>query len=376
MTASDPGDDLAASIAANADWCDDCAISRTDPRHSCDKPAGRRVTSIRGSQIKPRLTRWLIKYRVPTGDLTLLSGREGLGKSLVTAWWAAQATHGKLDGLDAPTNVGFVIGEDSASKTVVPRLIAAGADMERTHFITVSDGIADGLPMFPIDTNDTAQFISDNKIDLLIIDPLVGVLDSRLDSHKDHSIRQALGPLGRLAHETGAAVVGIVHEGKGGGDLSNRVLGSRAFTAAARAVLTVSRDPEDDNARLLVMPKSNLGPLDLPAQSFTIDSTTVHTDEGPADMGVIVWGQERDVSLSDLTDPEPADREESDALTAYIRAYLIDNGGESPAKDVYAGIRDTFGPIAKASIYKARNSAGVTTEKGGMKAGWVWKIDP
>ena len=50
------------------------------------------------SSIKPRPVRWLWPDRIPSGALTLLAGREGIGKSLVGVHLAAQLTRGTLPG--------------------------------------------------------------------------------------------------------------------------------------------------------------------------------------------------------------------------------------------------------------------------------------
>lgn len=50
------------------------------------------------SSIKPRPVRWLWPDRIPLGALTLLAGREGIGKSLVGIRLAAELTRGTLEG--------------------------------------------------------------------------------------------------------------------------------------------------------------------------------------------------------------------------------------------------------------------------------------
>lgn len=358
-------------------WCGFHAVGRSSCKclYGSSPAPGRAIRALVGSSIRPEVTRWAITHRVPMADLTLVSGREGLGKSLVTVSWAADATRGRLDGIPEPSPVGFVIGEDHLAKTVVPRLMVAGADMDRVMFLKVEDtGLDAGSPMFPIDSERVADFVTDHGIRFLVLDPLVGSLDHRLDSHKDHSIRQALDPLNRVAHRTGAAIVGIVHEGKGGGDLANRVLGSRAFVAAARSVVSVVRDPEDESTRLVVQTKSNLGPLDLPALTFTVDSASVETDTVAASVGRLAWGAEKAVDLADLTSADSGDHDERDALVGFITHYLVGEGGEAPARDVQRAVADAFGPTAKATLHRARKRAGVITDKAGMSAGWVWRL--
>lgn len=73
----------------------------------------------------------------------------------------------------------------------------------------------------------------------------------------------------QLAEDTGAAVVGNVHLGKGiGTDPVNLILGSRAFSAVARVALVAARDPDDDAGYVLSVEKSNLGRIDVPALTY------------------------------------------------------------------------------------------------------------
>lgn len=73
---------------------------------------------------------------------------------------------------------------------------------------------------------------------MVLIDPIVAHISGSIDSHRDHQVRRALSPVARLAHETGAAVVGIDHLNKSpGGNVLSRLGGSVAFGAAARSVL-------------------------------------------------------------------------------------------------------------------------------------------
>lgn len=357
-------------------WCGLHAVARSACGCVYGAPGqGRTITAVVASSVRPEVTRWAITHRVPMADLTLLSGREGLGKSLVTVSWAADATRGRLDGITEPSPVGFVIGEDHLAKTVVPRLIAAGADMDRVVFLRVEDaGLDAGSPMFPIDSDRVGDFVVQHGVRLLVLDPLVGSLDHRLDSHKDHSIRQALDPLNRVAHRTGAAIVGIVHEGKGGGDLANRVLGSRAFVAAARSVVSVLRDPEDEATRLVVQTKSNLGPLDLPALTFTVNSATVATDTDTASVGRLSWGAEKSVDLADLADGDREDHHAAMDAADWLRHYLTEKGGEAARQDA---VRDgQKSGHSSRTLQRALRKARVTVERRGFPSTSVWVLNP
>ncbi len=76
-----------------------------------------------------------------------------------------------------------------------------------------------------------------------VVDPLTAYLGAEVNAHRDTDIRRALFPLGRLAEETGAAVLVVRHLNKGGS--SNPLYrggGSIGIIGAARSGLLVAKD--------------------------------------------------------------------------------------------------------------------------------------
>ena len=73
----------------------------------------------------------------------------------------------------------------------------------------------------------------------------------------------------------------------------DRVNGSRGFTAAARAVLAVGEDAEDKSHRVLVLAKSNLGRLDVPALRYEVEGRTITTPDAEeiATYGLSGWAR-------------------------------------------------------------------------------------
>jgi AAA domain len=236
-------------------------------------PVGRQMVVTLASQIKPRPVRWLWADQIPAGALTLLAGREGIGKSLVGVYLAAQLTRGTLAGgrHGRPSRVMFATSEDAWEFTMVPRLLAAGADLARVGRVQVEDdGIVIGLTA-PVDVPALKVYIATHDVAMLVLDPLTSVMDGRIDARRDREVRKALEPLGQLAEDTGAAVLGLVHLGKGmGNDPVNLILGSRAFSAGARVALVAARDPEDETSNVLSVEKSNLGRIDVPGLVYRI----------------------------------------------------------------------------------------------------------
>ena len=180
------------------------------------------------SSITPRPVRWLWPDRIPAGALTLLAGREGIGKSLVGVHLAAQLTRGELPGarFGTPSRVIFATSEDAWEFTMVPRLLAAGADLDMIGRVQVEDaGSMTGLTM-PARPEPNRVHGREERCDDRAR-PADSVMDGRIDAHRDREVRTALEPLGRLAEETGAAVLGLVHLGKGlGTDPVNLILGA------------------------------------------------------------------------------------------------------------------------------------------------------
>jgi hypothetical protein len=305
-----------------------------------DEPVERTLRITRASDVEPRPVRWLLHHLIPRAALTLLAGREGLGKSTMWSMWAADITHGRMPGdlAGTPADVLVIANEDSREHTLHPRLAAAGANLDRVHFVDALTLTGSSSVVLPIDTKRLADVIRQTGAVLVVVDPLTSTLDGRLDSHKDHSIRQALDPLNHLASTTGASILGLVHLNKGQGtDVLDRVLGSRAFTAAARAVLTMAPDPDDDTGRqvLVFQSKSNLGPRTREALVVTVEPATVDTTEGPTEVGRAVIVTRRDVDPHDIMRPtDQDDAEETSDAGRWLLDFLVEHGGEAAHLDV------------------------------------------
>jgi RecA-family ATPase len=316
--------------------------------------------------------------RIPAGALTLLAGREGIGKSLVGVHLAAQLTRGTLPGdrHGRPSRVMFATSEDAWEFTMVPRLLAAGADLDLVGRVQVEDdGIIFGLTT-PVDVPALTAYIGTHDVAALILDPLTSVMDGRIDAHRDREVRTALEPLGKLAEETGASVFGLVHLGKGmGTDPVNLILGSRAFSAVTRLVLVAARDPDDDAAYVLSVEKSNLGRIDIPGLTYRIDGMEIATDEGPAGAGLLVWTGETDRRVRDIMADAGEEHSNRDEAAKWLIDYLTDLCGEAPAKDVKkAAVAAGF---TERTLDRARSRAGVTTGRTGFGKGavYVWRLD-
>jgi putative DNA primase/helicase len=203
------------------------------------------------------------------GKPTLLVADPGLGKSMVTIDIAARVSRGMPwpceSAEHAPADVLMLSAEDDPDDTIVPRLTAAGADLERVSFF-------EAVRQFDREGHAHEEAVSlDQHIDalrtaivrreasLVIIDPIaafLGATDSRVNSE----VRALLAALGRLAAELRVAVLVVSHLNKANGaNAVYRITGSLAFVVAARAVFAIARDPERSERRLMLPIKNNLG---------------------------------------------------------------------------------------------------------------------
>jgi hypothetical protein len=296
----------------------------------------RAVALTPASAIQVRPVKWLWSERVPLAALTLLGGREGIGKSILSYTVAADVTCGRLPGAHNGRPKGVIVAatEDSWEHTIVPRLIGAKADLDRVFRVDVTTG--DGLDSalcLPRDLEGLELAIDEADAALVLLDPLLSRLDSSLDTHKDADVRRALEPLSKIAVDKSVAVLGLIHVNKSTStDALTMLMASRAFAAVARAVLFLMVHPEDDRIRLLGQAKNNLGKADIPTLSFRIQPDHVaNTPEGEVWTGRLEWTGESERSLRDALEAAAAnvgDRSATSEAAEWLQDYLESKDGK------------------------------------------------
>lgn len=353
------------------------------PEGDAGDPPSRRLLLTPASAIKLRRVRWAWHERMAQGSLALLAGREGVGKSTFAYWLAARVTRGQLPGEHhgTPRAVLVAATEDSWSHTVVAKLIAHGADLDRVFRVEVmsADDIHVGLSL-PRDVHRVEQAAQDTGAALLLLDPLMSRVDAKIDTHRDSEVRQALEPLAALADRTGLLVLGLIHLNKTGAtDVLDRVMASKAFVAVARSVSVVLRDPDDEEGRRRIFgtPKNNLGRDDLPSLAFTVESYAVDTDDGPSSVGRIILGDETGTSVQEAMDrarEDPDERTATGDAADWLRGHLTEQGGEADSADVKAAAHKAG--HAERTLQKARKRLHVVSSSvpGAMPRRTLWTL--
>lgn len=336
----------------------------------------RAVVLACGTDLKPEPVRWLWRDWLALGKLHILAGAPGQGKTTLALAMAATVTVGGHwpDGTRCERgNILVWSGEDDHADTLLPRLLAAGADRARCYFVEGTRG-EDGA-LEPFDPAHDLPRLQEavqkiGGVRLLIVDPIVSAVVG--DSHKNTEVRRALQPVVDLASACGFAVLGITHFSKGGQgtDPAQRVVGSVAFTAVARVVLVAAKvkgEGEAEDRRILARSKSNLGPDD-----GGFEYRLEQREPLPGLFAsCVAWGRTVTGTARELlTDPnEVADCDTLDVI-GFLRGLLAD--GPMTAKDVF---KDADGAgYSRDQIKRASLKLGVEKEKTGMGGGWVWVL--
>jgi putative DNA primase/helicase len=342
------------------------------------RPHGASLISRCAAEIEPEKVEWLWAGRLARGKHTCVAGEPGTGKSQVSVALAATITTGGQwpcdEGCAPLGSVIILSAEDGAADTIVPRLHAAGADLNRVHIVSaVRDGNDRGHRSFDLKADlhlleeKTAQ-IGDAA--LIVIDPISSYM-GKADSHKNADVRGILEPIAEMAERTGIAVLTVTHFRKPNGGAATKALhkfiGSVAFVAAARAAFVVIEDPDDRNRRLFLPAKNNLA---LPPQGLAfrlkehiigedIFTSCVDWEPEPVAMTAdeaLVAGGKSSLALSEAVD---------------FLQTLLERG---PVSSMQVDAEAREAGVAKATLRRAKDNLGIKPFKDGMKGGWVWAL--
>lgn len=303
------------------------------------------------SAIQRRELTWLWRGYIPFGKVTILDGDPGLGKSSILLDLASRfsvgedAPDGRQLGIDPGGGVSLILSaEDDYSDTIVPRLQAAEADLDRIATIEMPQTSGGSTLDFtlPECAEDLEDLIVDTNAELVVIDPIMAYISDGVRTHSDASARRAIKPLAELAARTDAAIVLVRHLNKDSATTNAlyRGGGSIAFGAVARSVLAVGKHPSKSGRGVLAQVKGNLIKRGE-APSLEYELAESKTDPNVA---AVQWAGKSSLSADDLLRPFDGRKEapERNVARAFLRAQLAD------------------GPVPSAEIDRRANRAGIS----------------
>lgn len=331
----------------------------------------------RFSEIADVNTEWLWPGYIAFGVITLLDGDPGLGKSTLALDLAARLSRGDAMPFESegrpPVGSIIISTEDDHSRVIRPRLVAAGANLDLIHTLTVNSEGDEREPTISAgDLVHLSAAVRESGARLLILDPLVALLPTGTDANKDQDVRKALGALRRFVEAEGVACVCLRHLRKSGGDRSiYRGGGSIGIVGAARAALLVDKDPDspDGSGRVLAVLKNNLAPL---AQSlgFRLEASA------PTEPARIAWSGPSHHGADSLL--QANDSPEERTRVSEAREWLTEELSSGPVAEKKLREEAHALNISRRTLDRAKKDLGIPSLKfgapGAPEQGWEWAL--
>lgn len=322
-----------------------------DTEVSLELPERETIECYYLSDVTTQKIEWLWLNRIPKATLTILEGDGGKGKSTIVADICSRLSNGsKLpdDETERSTyKVLLLSTEDDPSTVLKPRYEANNANLKNIIF---SDQTLllneDGLRKL-------RNTILVKQINLVVIDPIVSFLGTKIDMNKSNNVRSVLGPLIEIARETNCTFLVIRHFNKSQEcAVSHKGAGSVDFRNAARSVMQVHQG-RDDSALFLTVEKSNYG-VRAKSLPYSISDQKV------------IWGQPSDLLAEDIETIYY-----KSALDEAITFLKVELKVPRPAKEIMRSAREAG--HSEKTTRRAATKIGVIKEK--TSSYWEWSLN-
>lgn len=168
---------------------------------------------------------WILYNYIPEGELCLIYGKGGIGKSTLASWVCAQA-------LSKGKAVGFCGVEEPFARFAV-RTRMSGPTIPVEEFSRLVN--IGNLWKFPEDGDRLRNALEQYRLDVLYFDSIYSHFGD-VQGHEGVRARLCLSPLAAIAQEMGITVIGTFHENKAGA-----LMGSSEMENVCRVLLHATR---------------------------------------------------------------------------------------------------------------------------------------
>ena len=347
------------------------------------------LVSAKASSLKMTIIRWLWPDRFAIGKLGIIAGLPDEGKGQVLAFIAAQVTNGgewpMNEGRSPQGSVIIFSDEDDSHDTLVPRLAAAGANLDRIHIVKMVQDNKHGR-MFSLVSDLKSlrrKILEIGDVKLVLIDPISAYLGvGKVDSFRSTDVRAVLTPLTTLAGDTKVAVIGVMHFNKKT-DVTNallRISDSLAFGAVARHVYSVIDDAENER-KLVVRAKNNVAAKSKnKTLAYRFGGREVGKDEETGEQIMashIIWETEY-VDVTAVEAMQAAAETKSPAAKDKAMTFLRDMLAKGPVLTTEIMEAAKANGISQTTLNRAKTDLGVRADKDRTKADgkWTWELPP
>ena len=311
---------------------------------------------------------WLWYPYLARGELSILEGDPGLGKSYV----AQMVASGFVDGKRLPSvkrlpvvqgRVAYFDIENSPGTVTKKRLTGNGC-------VNMKDYYQDDQP-FSIDDEEALtnvyKAIERVKPVLVVFDTINTYIGSA-DTYKASETQQALGHFKEIAKRFSCSVLVLRHLTKSTKERAlYRGQGSISFTGLARSVMTVGTSPDDDEVKVIAVTKLNIGKI---PQALTYSIRGLPDTAKDKDRSVFEWGDFVDLTSDEiLAAPRTENKEEKEEAVEFLKDVLGDGPVHISKVETMAEARS----ISKAALKKAVRQLHVEAVQNG--SGKMWKMN-
>lgn len=288
--------------------------------------------------------KWFWPGMIPDETLTLFAGSGGIGKSLLLLYLIAMTTNGKefnAGGINHKLRQGSIIllsAEDDIETQIKPKLIAAGADCSKIHFIKSKIGTTSKKHKFL--ELDKDIFILEQKINelkdvsLIVIDPITYFIGNVKDISTE--VANFLLSLSQLSKEYKFATALNKHlrkaasGAKGIINAVNEVAGSGAWVNTPRKCFLITNHHEENGVKVISNMKDNLTIGGDDCLAYKIVETTVIESNIQIKTTKLEWLDNLiNMSATEAVDKEVYEKSKSHQIVDYIYNHLMKYGKSS-----------------------------------------------
>ncbi len=279
-------------------------------------------------QVEEKEAEWLIPSYMPKGQVTILAGDGGAGKTTIWCEIAAAISSGRNSFLSQdipftenqkPGKVIFFSSEDSVEYTLKGRMRRAGANMSNIAFVGLED---DAFQEIKFDSDLLEHYVAEYRPALVIFDPLQSFIPAEIQMGQRNAMRACMNPLIGLGKRYNATFLIIVHTNKQAGLWGRkRIADSADIWDLSRSVLIAGE--AEGNVRYISQEKSNYGALSQTVL-FTLDTGKIEF-QGYTD--------KRDKDFVTATQAATYQAPARDTAKEFILEYLKDGAKETSDLD-------------------------------------------